>query len=127
VYEVEARDMLGRLGAADELLTRLRKTVFDALGSGDLVQASIASRMGLAPAQLRRELAARGLSYRELLGAMRRDLALAYLQERKWSLTDVAFVLGFSDSLAFKRAFERWTGQSPADYRRALFEPAARA
>ncbi|MDD5306713.1 MAG: AraC family transcriptional regulator [Deltaproteobacteria bacterium] len=125
-YEAEARDMLGRLGEADGLLTLLRKTIFDSLGSGDLVQAAIARKMGLTPGTLRRKLAARGMSYRELLGAMRRDLALAYLQDRKWSLTDVAFVLGFGDSLAFKRAFERWVGRSPADYRRALFEPGTR-
>jgi AraC-like DNA-binding protein len=122
-YEAEARELLGCMGEADELLTLLRKTIFDSLGSGDLVQAAIARRMGLDPAVLRRELAARGLSYRELLGAMRRELAFAYLQDRKWSLSDVAFVLGFADTLSFKRAFERWMGKSPADYRRSLLEP----
>ena len=51
--------------------------------------------------------------------AQRRDLALRYLQDPRMSVGDVGFVLGFLNATAFHRAFKRWTGSTPAQYRRS--------
>jgi AraC-like DNA-binding protein len=53
---------------------------------------------------------------------MRSDLARAYLEDRQWSISDVAFVLGYSDTAAFKRAFRSWTGKTPAVYRQEFLQ-----
>jgi len=52
-------------------------------------------------------------SYRDLLDATRRDLAIDYLRQGRYSLADVAFLLSFTDQANFTRAFRRWTGKTP--------------
>jgi AraC-like DNA-binding protein len=48
----------------------------------------------------------------------RRHFALKYLRDRKNTLTEIACLLGYSEVSAFNRAFKRWTGSTPLDYRR---------
>lgn len=80
----------------------------------------IARAIGVGARTLRRRLAAEGTSLREVLDAVRFDLAAARLARSEVSLAQIAFELGFSDQTALSRAFRRWTGQSPAEFRRAV-------
>jgi AraC-like DNA-binding protein len=48
----------------------------------------------------------------------RRRFALSYLKDRRNSLAEIAFLLGYSEAAAFTRAFKRWTGLTPVAYRR---------
>ena len=50
--------------------------------------------------------------------ALRQALALGYVRDPGLSLLDIAYLLGFSEQSAFQRAFKRWTGATPGDYRR---------
>jgi AraC-like DNA-binding protein len=50
---------------------------------------------------------------------LRRELALRYLAERRMAIAEIAFLLGFSEASAFHRAFRRWSGRTPADYRQS--------
>lgn len=52
-----------------------------------------------------------------MLDGLRRRLAEAYLADRKVSVNETAYLLGFSDPAAFSRAFKRWTGVSPREGR----------
>jgi AraC-like DNA-binding protein len=65
---------------------------------------------------LQRRLQEEGTTYRETLNGTRQEIARTYLEERRASVTEIAFRLGFSDSNSFSRAFRRWTGQSPRAY-----------
>lgn len=47
---------------------------------------------------------------------MRRDLAVRYLGETAMAVCEVAYLLGFSESSAFHRAFKRWTGTTPTEF-----------
>ena len=71
-------------------------------------------------AQARAAAAGRDASFTELVDALRRDLATRYLREPKIAIAEVAFLLGFSESSAFHRAFKRWQGTTPAAYRANL-------
>lgn len=55
-----------------------------------------------------------------MLADTRRDLALQHLAEADCAIGEVAYLLGFADSSSFSRAFKRWTGQSPSQYRDSL-------
>jgi AraC-like DNA-binding protein len=74
--------------------------------------------MAMSPSALQQKLAERNSSFQHLLNSVRQSLALAYMEQARVSITEMSFLLGFADNSSFTRAFRRWTGQSPRDYRR---------
>jgi AraC-like DNA-binding protein len=70
---------------------------------------------------LQRHLAEEGVSHSALVDDVRRALAVKYLGSANVSVTEIAYVLHFADPTVFSRAFKRWTGESPAAYRKRLF------
>ena len=81
---------------------------------------SLASELNLTPATMRRRLHEEGASYQSIKDQLRRDLAIGYLSHSSRSVMDIALELGFSERSAFHRAFRKWTGASPGEFRRAL-------
>jgi len=79
--------------------------------------AAIAVKLRMSARSLQRRLQSEGVSFAEILSDLRRDRALHYLKDRRISIGEVAFLLGFLDVTAFHRAFKRWTGSTPAAYR----------
>jgi AraC-like DNA-binding protein len=86
--------------------------------------ASVAKGLGLSQRSLQRRLKERGTSYEEILTEVRKDLACEYLRQERYSITELAFILGFEDASAFARAFRRWMGKSPSCFRAELEPPA---
>ena len=80
----------------------------------------IAQTLHLSLRSLQRHLSEEGGSYEQVLADTRRDLAQNHLREDDCSISEVAYLLGFADSSSFSRAFKRWTGQSPSQYRDSL-------
>ncbi|HEY9646126.1 MAG TPA: AraC family transcriptional regulator [Chroococcidiopsis sp.] len=78
---------------------------------------AIAHKLAISVRQLQRELKQEGTSFQKLLDATRQELALRHLKDPATPIHDIAFLLGFSDSSAFNRAFKRWTGHAPGIYR----------
>jgi AraC-like DNA-binding protein len=56
--------------------------------------------------------------FADIVDEVRRQAALAYLAKRELSIAEVGYLLGFSDPSAFNRAFRRWTGLAPKEYRK---------
>src|SRR5262249_21950149 len=82
--------------------------------SGQIDQ--IARELGLTPRSLQRRLKDEDSSFQIVRDEVRRDLAISYL-ERQLPVTEISFLLGFSDLSAFCRAFKRWTGVAPLESR----------
>ena len=61
-----------------------------------------------------------GLSFSQLVDETRQQLVLHYLRDPALELAEIAFLVGFSESGSLARAFRRWTGTSPGEYRRHL-------
>ena len=78
----------------------------------------LAEQMSITPATMRRRLHEEGESYQSIKDQLRRDLAISYLSHSKRSVMDIAVELGFSERSAFHRAFRKWTGASPGEFRR---------
>ena len=85
-------------------------------GRGDL--ASVGHALALGKRTLQRRLDQEGVSFRALTDEVRRGLAAQHLAEGRLSLSEIALLLGFSEQAAFQRAFLRWTGLTPGQYRR---------
>ncbi|KAF1067957.1 MAG: putative HTH-type transcriptional regulator [Pseudomonas citronellolis] len=79
----------------------------------------------MAPSTLRRKLAAEGQTYQQLKDQLRRDMAIARLHADDINLADLAHELGFTDTSAFYKAFRKWTGSTPGQYRALLQQDAS--
>jgi AraC-like DNA-binding protein len=82
---------------------------------------STAQAVGMPARTLQRHLSAEGATHSRLVDDVRRELALKHLGNASISITEIAYATHFTDSTAFHRAFKRWTGESPLQYRRRLF------
>jgi AraC-like DNA-binding protein len=97
---------------------RIRRRLRQSL-PGDLPEfESLAEEMNMTPATLRRRLHEEGTFYQSIKDQLRRDLAIGYLSHSKRSAMDIGLELGFSERSAFHRAFKKWTGASPGEFRR---------
>ncbi len=97
---------------ADRVRGILAKSLPDGLPKRD----EVARRLGVSDRALGRKLAEEGMGFRRLGEEVRLELACGYLENNTVSVTEIAFLLGFSDSSAFSRAFKRWKGLAPRTY-----------
>ncbi|HEX5373631.1 MAG TPA: AraC family transcriptional regulator [Aquabacterium sp.] len=102
----------------DNLSTQVKRMLANMLPQGEPSQDQIAQHLGMSARTLQRRLADLDTTYTDVLDSTRHELALSYLNDRQCSLKEVAFLLGFSDTGNFTRAFKRWTGITPSDHRR---------
>jgi AraC-like DNA-binding protein len=102
-----------------DLISRVKAAVIDHLPSGAPSAELIAKDLYLSPRTLQRRLAEENISYSRLLETVRRELAEQYVSDPARSLSEISFLLGFSELSAFSRAFKRWTGQAPGHARQA--------
>jgi len=112
------RDHLGRLDAGD-IVNRVHKVVAAYLVHGEPDKQIIADELGLSPRTLQRRLEEQGRTVKNIIDDTRHQLALVYLQQDHLSIKEVTFSLGFNDPSNFSRAFKRWEGMSPREYRQA--------
>ena len=99
------------------VIARIRSSVLERMASGELSVEDSASDLHMSPRSLQRRLAEADETYQSLVDDTRRDMALRHIQDPAKSATDITFLLGYSQQSAFTRAFRRWTGKSPSEYR----------
>jgi len=116
-FELQARRALEKLRVREGLSGQVREVLAHELGGGTASMQKTARRLGMGVATLRRKLDQEGTTFSDLLDEVRKQLAERHLAEGGPTISEVAFLLGFSDVRAFARAFRRWTGQSPTEYR----------
>jgi AraC-like DNA-binding protein len=107
----------------DDLLESARSTIAGLMRDGDPTLLRVAKNLALSPRTLERRLDERGLSFTTLIADTRRRFAINYLKDPNNTLTEIAFLLGYSEVSAFNRAFKRWTGRTPMAYRREIEKP----
>ena len=120
------RILVERLAELDksDIVARCQANLLEQLSSGDVSEDAMADQLHMSRRTLQRKLADSDLTYKQLVDDTRQDLAMRHLDDPRHSITDVTFLLGFSQQSAFTRAFKRWTGMSPSEYRARHSVPA---
>jgi AraC-like DNA-binding protein len=116
------RQLAGLLSELPEdcsIQSAVRRCMMDELPEREPGMSAIAGKLHMSPRSLQRRLQSEGTSFATVLFELRRELALRYLRDERIAIGEVGFLLGFLDVAAFQRAFKRWTGSTPAQYRRA--------
>src|SRR5262245_57333061 len=116
----QADELVKRIGAPKAVSRECARRIAERLGSGEPSQTSIAKQMGMSERTLQRRLQAEGTTFNELLDDARRTIAFTYLADRKLAAYEVSFLLGYAEPATFFRAFKRWTGQTPQQYRTSM-------
>jgi AraC-like DNA-binding protein len=109
-------EQLARLEKAN-IVARLRASLLERMSLGEFSEEDLASDLHMSRRSLQRRLAEADASYQSLVDDTRRDMALRYIEDPSKSATDITFLVGYSQQSAFTRAFRRWTGMSPSEYR----------
>ena len=109
-------NFLAKLDRAN-VVAQAHAKLIELLPSGDCSKAKVASALYMSVRTLHNRLADSGTTYQQLLDRTRRELAEQYMRQPNISVSEVAYLLGFSDCSNFSRAFHRWTGHSPSDFR----------
>jgi AraC-like DNA-binding protein len=104
----------------DAWLMQLRTRIAESLCDGAPDLALAARQLGMSVRTFQRRLDGHGVVWKALVAEVRRELAQRYLAEGSASLTEIAFLLGYSELSAFDRAFRRWTGSTPLAARKVL-------
>lgn len=115
-FDTALAAQLDELGSSD-LVCRCKEYLLSELTSGEPTEEKMATAMCMSRRTLQRKLNESGLTYKALLEKTRHDLALRYLDDPSKTVTDITFLLGFSEQSAFTRAFKRWSGKAPTAYR----------
>ncbi|WP_460838818.1 AraC family transcriptional regulator [Noviherbaspirillum agri] len=118
LHESLARQQLALLHHTESFSPRVAAVLQQLLAQGMANKEKVAGLMGISPRTLQQRLAEEGSSFVAVQDEVRHRLALQYLADPMLSLGQIAVLLNFSDASAFYRAFRRWTGTVPGDYRR---------
>ena len=104
----------------EDIVQRVKCAILDMLPSGQVSDEKVARKVNMSVRTLQRNLKNEGTTFGTLLDAVRRELAEDYVRDPNMSLTEIAFILGFSEQSAFARAFKRWAGVAPGKYRQGI-------
>jgi AraC-like DNA-binding protein len=100
---------------------RVKGLIVDKLSTGLVSKRLVADGLNMGARSLENKLAEENTSFQQILNTTRQSLAAGYMEQSGISITETAYLLGFSDAANFTRAFKRWTGKSPTEFRKSLF------
>ena len=104
--------------AGSKLAYDVEALIKDALPSGIPSIHQIAAHVGMSNRTLTRRLSETGVSYRDLIQKTQEAISKDLLKNSSRTIAEIAFETGFSEQSAFNRAFKRWTGKAPAEFRK---------
>jgi AraC-like DNA-binding protein len=110
------QDILRKYIGEEDLAMQIRHIMLQVPGQFPDEEA-VANALALSGRTMRRKLGDLGTSYRDLREQVRSELAQQYLRNTNMSVDQVAYLLGYTETTNFRRAFKRWLGVSPREYR----------
>lgn len=101
----------------DNLASQVEMAIIQQLPSGQIKEENVASALHLSRRTMQRCLAEEGASFSDLLENKRKQLADKYVSDHTLAISEIAYLLGFSEQANFSRAYKRWFGMAPTQYR----------
>ena len=117
LLETHANEIVARLPRREGLALEVQRALAARVAGGNTGINALAREFAMSPRTLQRRLAAEGLSYQELREDARKEAAGRYLTESILTINEVAYIVGYSESAPFYRAFKRWYGMTPEAFR----------
>ena len=114
---IQAADQHLAVLQQQDLITEVRSQLGALLESGETTLANVANRLGVTPRHLRHQLDLAGTSFQRLLNDYRNRLARRLLSQTDEGISEIVYLTGFSEPSTFYRAFRRWEGTTPIEYR----------
>lgn len=114
-----AEDALAALPEVGRVSNQVREILARGLQDGEVSLKSVAKKLAMSERSLQRKLGSENTSLKQITDDLRRELAVDYLKRQELSVSEVAYLLGFSDTAPFFRAFKKWTGLTPGEFRQA--------
>lgn len=118
IFCAHADRLLGEFDADRSMVTDVERMILPKLHTGKVSANGVARELNMNSQALYRALRAEGTTFEQLLAGLRHRFAKGYLVERRASLKEIAYLLGYSDVSAFSRAFKRREGVSPGAFAR---------
>jgi AraC-like DNA-binding protein len=113
----QIEERVAELPPAQELRKQVRKLIVAELAGGNPSADHVADCLQMSRRTLTRRLLQQGTTFKALLEEVRREVAVRALISEEIGIAGIAERLGFAEAAAFHRAFKRWTGMTPAEYR----------
>jgi AraC-like DNA-binding protein len=117
LLELQAKDLLAKSPQHESFAGQVRQLITEGLPVGEARMETVCRKLGNSTRTLQRKLSEEGTSYKKLLEETQRDLSKFYLHKSEMAICEVSYLIGFSQSSAFHRAFRRWTGLTPKEFR----------
>lgn len=103
-----------------DIVQQVKSIILENLPDGQVTDKLVASELNLSERSMQRRLKEHKTTFRFLLDNVREMVAKQYIENPRNRMSDIAFLIGFSEQSAFSRAFKKWTGKSPVEYRKLL-------
>ena len=101
----------------NNIVQRVKGAIIEMLPSGGVSDEKVAKRLNMSTRSLQRKLQGAHTTFGKLLDEVRQEVAEHYIHDSNVSLSEIAFVLGYSEYSSFWRAYKRWKKVSPSDIR----------
>jgi AraC-like DNA-binding protein len=119
-FERQCQEAAERFEADAALTGRVRREIIAGMNGQVPSMQEVARALGLSVRSLHRGLEAEGVRWSELVDGVRSEFARRYLARPSLNIGEVSYLVGFSDTSAFFKAFKRWTGKKPGEWRESL-------
>lgn len=117
LLQQHANDLLQRMQTSDPTINKVRQMVINALPQGKVDIEQVSERMHMSRWTLARNLKNEGTTFNDIVREIRSEMAARYLSDDSLSVSEVGFLLGYSEPSAFQRAFRSWYSCTPSEFR----------